>query len=379
MLNGKVLLIDYVGQSNDQGEPVGHSLKTLEETAELLDQIIKVEFIIPHNYEAEFRDDKKRIKFFLEYHSSIYIRNFFNRLAGLLGKTRNLMRVFRQAAQPPQQGFEDKETIWWFIHPDFLLFVFLFFYPFKIRNKIMITMYMEGYDRGSSIREKIKHYFFKRTIGWVDFVIKNSEKINVSDKELFCPDFLYREDKYRPFPGKRKEWALCPGVMNRAKDIKGLVTAWSRFNNTSRLKIAGFFPDKNLLNEIKKYENENIEISDCYLAASQYYQATAEAKFLILPYLKSRYNKRTSGILLESIYLDTPVIAPHFLLEYTGLPGFGYDKLNDIESILTGIEENKLKEIRLEMKKIREAYSFDTMKTKIKTVIECLRRPKTFL
>ncbi|MCI0470517.1 MAG: hypothetical protein L0Y73_02550, partial [Candidatus Aminicenantes bacterium] len=141
----------------------------------------------------------------------------------------------------------------------------------------------------------------------------------------------------------------------------------------------GFFPDKNLLNEIKKYENENIEISDCYLAASQYYQATAEAKFLILPYLKSRYNKRTSGILLESIYLDTPVIAPHFLLEYTGLPGFGYDKLNDIESILTGIEENKLKEIRLEMKKIREAYSFDTMKTKIKTVIECLRRPKTFL
>jgi hypothetical protein len=360
----KIVLIDYVGQSNDRGEPVGHSLKTLKETIELFDNSIKVELIVPQNYEAELSDRKITVPFFLKYYSTINIKKFHNRVAGLRGKTNNLLKIFKNS----------KDGILWFLHPDFLLFVFLFFYPFKIKNKIVITMYMEGYNPGNTLKEKIKNYFFKRTIKRVDLIIKNSRKIKVSEGEIFCPDYLYKAERYKPFLSEKKDHVLCAGVMNRAKDVVNLVRVWSGFKNNLTLKISGFFPDKDLYKEIKKYENNQIEINDRYLTKDDYYRNIAEAKFTVLSYKKSKYLRRTSGILLESIFLDTPVIAPHFLLEYTDLPGIGYDRLEDIESILLGVDEKRIKEIKKRMKQFREAYDFDKMQVKITAALASLSR-----
>ncbi|MFC2155725.1 hypothetical protein ACFLRB_04455 [Acidobacteriota bacterium] len=364
MPKNKIYLIDYVGQSNDRGEPVGHSLKTLKETMELFENSQKVELIVPQNYEAELSDRKITVPFFLKYYSSINITKFSNRMAGLRGKVRNLFQVFKTG----------KEGMLWFVHPDFLLFVFLFVYPFRIKNKIVITMYMEGFNPGNTLKERIKNFFFERTIKRVYLIIKNSSKIKISGKEIFCPDYLYKEERYKPFLSKKNDHVLCTGVMNRAKDIVNLVRAWSGFKNILALKISGFFPDKDLYKEIKKYENHRIEINDLYLTKNDYYKNIAGAKFTLLSYKKSKYLRRTSGILLESIFLDTPVIAPHFLLEYTDLPGIGYDRLEDIESIISSVDEKEIKELHKRMKQVREAYDFDKMKQKITAALTALNR-----
>lgn len=365
MLTGKLLLIDYVGQSDDRGQPVGHSVKTLKEALDLLDGTIQCELVIPRNYGPEFPIDKKQVTHYLNYHSSINIKKVYNRMFGVWRKLSNLKKVFKNF----------KEEVLWFVHPDFLLFVFLFFYFFKIRNKILITMYMEGYNLGNTAREKIKHFFFKRTISRVDLVVKNSDKIKVSENEIFCPDYLYKEDRYKPFPkvvSKKQEHVLGTGVMNRAKDVLNLVKVWRRSDINFKLKVSGFFPDKKLFEEVKEYAGDRIEITDCYPSSDEYYTKIAESKFVILSYKKSKYTKRTSGILLESIYLDTPVIAPAFLLDYTGLPGIGYDSLEDIERILAGLDERKLAEIKKEMAQVRNEYRFGTMKKKISAALECL-------
>jgi hypothetical protein len=208
----------------------------------------------------------------------------------------------------------------------------------------------------------------------VDLIIKNSRKIKVSEGEIFCPDYLYKAERYKPFLSEKKDHVLCAGVMNRAKDVVNLVRVWSGFKNNLTLKISGFFPDKDLYKEIKKYENNQIEINDRYLTKDDYYRNIAEAKFTVLSYKKSKYLRRTSGILLESIFLDTPVIAPHFLLEYTDLPGIGYDRLEDIESILLGVDEKRIKEIKKRMKQFREAYDFDKMQVKITAALASLSR-----
>jgi len=364
MRTSKNFLIDYIGQSNDRGEPVGHSLKTLKETVELFDNSKKVELIVPQNYEAELSDRKITVPFFLKYYSSINIKRFSNRVAGIRGKTSNLLKIFKNI----------KEGILWFVHPDFLLFVFLFFFFFFIKNKIVITMYMEGYNPGNTLKERIKNFFFERTIKRIDLIIKNSSKINVSKREIFCPDYLYKEERYKPFLNKKKDHVLCTGVMNQAKDVTALVRAWSGFKNNLTLKISGFFADKDLYKEIKKYESDRIEINDLYLTKDDYYRNIAGARFTLLSYKKSKYLKRTSGILLESIFLDTPVIAPRFLLEYTDLPGIGYDRLEDVESILSGVDEKTIKEIKKRMKQVREAYDFDNMKAKITAALTSLNR-----
>lgn len=394
MLKGQIFLIDYVGQSNERGEPVGHSVKTLKENSELLDQIIKAEFIIPRNYEREFINYLGEVKIFLKYHSCVNVKKLNYRAAGLWGKTCNLLKIFGSF----------KEGTLWFVHPDFLLFVFLFLYPFKIRNKILVTMYMEGYNLGSTVREKIKNFFFKRSRQKVNLFIKNSKKINLfpelsrgkklpevergynqkpgsitsrngidaGGKEIYCPDYLYKKNRYKPYLTKKKDYILCTGVMNPAKDIEKLVKVWHQSGSNLKLKVVGFFPDKELYKEIRQYANEKIEIIDDYLTAGDYYKNIAGAKFSLLSYKKSKYTRRTSGILLESIFLDTPVIAPGFLLAYTDLPGIGYNKLEEIESILIDPDEQRLAEIKKKMKDVRKELDFGKMKEKFAAVLEDL-------
>ncbi len=362
MLKGKLVLIDYVGQSNEQGKPVGHPVKALKETIELVDKIINVELIIPKNYEEEFSDRKKNIKFFLNHYCQTNINRYFKRAACFFGKISNLIKIFRHT----------REGIMWFINSDFLLFVYLFFSPFKIKNKILLTLYREGYDN-SGLKGKIKNYFFKLMIDRVDLVIKNSNKINVGSKEIFIPDYYYQGEHYNRYMGGKKNFIICVGIMTQEKDLLNLVKVC--LNADIELKIMGFFPDKNLLPEIKKYAGKRIEILDKYLTTEEYYKAIAGAKFSILPYRKSSYQLRTSGILLESIFLNTLVIAPHFLLDYSNLPGLGYNNLGDIKNIVASLDDKKLAEIKKRMQYIRDDCSFEKIRGKIYKTLKNLTGP----
>ncbi|MCK4762374.1 MAG: hypothetical protein KAW12_09275, partial [Candidatus Aminicenantes bacterium] len=383
----KIYIIDYVGQSDDLGKPVGHPVKAVKEAVELLAGAVNVGLIMPRNYEAEFNDEKNSIKFFLKYHSKINISNFFNRAASFWGKISNLMRVFRNV----------EEGILWFINPDFLLYVFMCFFPFlvKKKRKIVLTLYMEGFGRSRNLRGRVKDFFFRRAIHKVDLVMKNSEKISVAGREVFChtvvpgfpgacgtaakrltpcprgglfyPDYIYSEDKYKQYRVEKQDYILCAGLMNRARDLLTLIDVYRRSGIELKLKMPGYFPDKNLLREALECAagDKRIEIVDAYLNGADYYREIAGARFSILPYKKSSYFRRTSGLLLESIFLDTPVIAPAFLLEFTGLPGIAYEKLEDMEKLLAALDKEKLQDIEKQMKESRASFARDKVRERI--------------
>ena len=63
--------------------------------------------------------------------------------------------------------------------------------------------------------------------------------------------------------------------------------------------------------------------------------------------------------------MDTPVIAPGFLLDFTDLPGIGYEKLEDIEAILTALDNKKLKEIKDKMREVRVNFGYEKVREKI--------------
>lgn len=346
-MKGKIFLIDYLGQSDAQGRPVGHAQKTLAETVELLDGLAVTKLVVPRAFAAAFSHP---IGLLLNHHCPVGKKNIFLRFACLWKKAGNLARIFRHL----------KEGTLWFVNIDFMIFVFLFFYPFKIRSRLVVSLYLEGFKGKPGAKNRIKHYFFSRTIARGDLVVKNSRSIAVGANEIFCPDYLYREERYALMMCRKSDYILCAGVMNRAKDVQKLLAVCAAAD--LRLKLVGLFPDKGLFAAAKRYESDKIAVQDRYLEAGEYYRNIAEARFCILPYKRASYGRRTSGILLESIYLDTPVIAPDFLLDYSGLPGIGYERLEELPGQLKSMDDTKIAEIKRKMKSVREAYDFSKIK-----------------
>ncbi len=359
MLRNSFILVDYVGRGRANGSAVGHVVKTIHETARLLKDMARFELIVPYNYEEHFPAYK--IKFFLRHFSVLAPRNLFKRFMSLWGRLSNLVCIFKNTGN----------EVLWFVSFDYFLFVFLFFYPKGKKRKIVVTVYREAFS-GNAVFRRVKNYFFRKTVRKVGLVVKTAKKIAIPNRTIFCPDYQYIEERYKKYPGKEDENILCSGVMNSAKDLIKLVEVCSA--SRIKLKIAGFFPDKRLLETLRENANEKIEIQDRFLPQEEYYKNIAEARYCILPYKKDEYACRTSGVLLECVYLDTVVIAPHFLLEYNELPGIGYRHLDELEVLFERIDEKSIDQIKQKMSQVRREYSSQRTKARLEESLGGLLR-----
>ena len=60
--------------------------------------------------------------------------------------------------------------------------------------------------------------------------------------------------------------------------------------------------------------HKNIRIENIRLDDDAYYRELAKHRFVLLPYREESYSNRSSGVVLESIFLGNIVIGPKFLL-----------------------------------------------------------------
>ncbi len=160
------------------------------------------------------------------------------------------------------------------------------------------------------------------------------------------PDYLYGEEQYLCYQRlEKQEKAVCLGTMNRYKCLEELTDIFSESGYP--LLIIGRFDDTRRFEQLKQRGGENIQIENRLLGQKEYYEILGSAKFSILPYDMKQYQNRTSGVLLESLYVGSIPVAPAGLLGQNKLPGIGYGDLKELASIdLKNVPADKIERER---------------------------------
>ena len=316
-----IMLVDYLGNCDENGEPVGHPLKVITESQKLL-EAFRVYTVTTANMLKSIPTNRAIILKYAISPFQIGIR----KIEKILGRYRNIRRIFRMSG---------RKKIW-FCNTDFFLYVYLCFYH-KKNQLCYATMYQNGYQNES--HGAVKNYFYKRGRKKIvkEFVsYRNAERENC----IFVPDYIYLPEKYDKYKKlEKEEKAVCLGTMNSGKELEQLVRVFNRLNYP--LEITGFFQDVHEYEYLLKIKDMHISVNNCYLSEDEYLKKMACAKFSVLPYNMEQYKERTSGVVLESVFLNTIPIAPQSLLEQMHVSGIGYEKIDGLNEFWTDNELNE--------------------------------------
>jgi len=323
-------IIDYIGNSDKDGNPIGHPIKTINNYIELFEGIYELQLIVPLNYKSKLSFENI---YFLNYFQKFKKYNYVLKIINIFRRYNNINKSIKLA----------QNEVLWFMNIDFVLFIYLILN--NINKKVIITSYS---DEDIKKRHKVLN-FFNKTIkknveSQIDLYITSNPNFNTKkeDKIVYIPDYIYLEKyKYYEKEFETEDYILCIGVMNNSKKLVELVEVFNKTNYS--LKIVGKFTDLKLLKAIQKNANDNIEIRNEYVDESDYYKLISKSKYVILPYKKEYYYNRSSGVLLDSIFLRKTVIAPSFIFEYNEIEGIKYNKLEELKNKNLIFVHNNLK------------------------------------
>lgn len=325
-----ITLIDYCGSCDGEGRAIGHSPKVLMEYADLLKDHYKLEAILPLCVHESVKEGTFDRITNLPYQ----IVEEGNR--GLLKRLVDKYKLFRNIGLANRYS---EQKICWYYRTDFFLFLYYFFHR-KPKDKIMICLlYQQKFAEG--ILGKTLNIIFKRGLSKFDAVIYTQKNMKITHPKVFyMPDYYY-DAKYEPYRKMPKDdKVVCLGTMNPYKELEKLVDVFNA--NGMKLEIAGKFLDQQRYLDLQHRAKDNVIVENVVLSEDDYYKKLAGAKYSILPYDMKVYEGRTSGVLLESIFVGTIPIAPKKLLEENEVRGIGYDTLQEL------LESSFFNKIRVE-------------------------------
>lgn len=167
-------------------------------------------------------------------------------------------------------------------------------------------VYLIQYQKG--LTGRVKKILYRLVKKHIQGVITSSDAVGEFYQRPYVvvPDYFPMNKEYKSVQ-KIKYDALIIGTINNWKDYESVIQIFSGTDLT--LVIAGKFNDKKYLETLKKGTTENITFIDKYLTDDEYISLIEESKFIILPY-KHQYEEKSSGVLLEALYDNRPVIVP---------------------------------------------------------------------
>lgn len=322
----KLLLIDYYGTCDKKGQAIGHSSKVMKEYGELLKGEYEISAAASPCLINEIAG--VHVKDFHKIHSLKYdivtanMESLWKRIKDKFKLFYNIYQVFQLADQ----------DILWFYRTDF--FLALYFYLFISRkrkkkySKIVVLLYQNSF--GENILGRILNHIYYAGFKKADGIISTQKGFkDLGIPALYIPDYYYDAQKYEKYGRMEKEnKVVCIGTMNSYKKLNELVSAFNQ--NEYPLEIKGYFYDKSFYRDLCHKINHNIVIEDEILTEEEYYGTLAEAKYTILPYDMEQYQCRTSGVLIESLFLNTTAIAPEQLLQENHIEGIGYKYIEEL-------------------------------------------------
>ena len=317
----KIVLCVYYGMCDSQRNIVGHLGKVTKEYCELLKESFDIYLMAsPCIYDKISEECKVKGKS-LEY--DVLVDEPFTLKKRVSDKVK-IMKNIRQCVRD-----SDINTLF-FYQVDFFFFLYIFLFYKKGRKRLFCLVYHQNFTGG--IFEKYLNYIYQKALLKIDGIVyTQKEQAIAHENKLWLPDYLYDEDYYSRFDRKQKiNKVVCLGTMNRYKQLEELVNVFK--NIDIPLEICGRFDDKERYRRLTEMKNDNITISDCILSEEEYYRKLGESKYSVLPYDMQQYIARTSGVLLESIYVGCIPIAPIMLLEQNKIPGYKYDELHTLRN-----------------------------------------------
>ncbi|MBQ6886189.1 MAG: glycosyltransferase [Lachnospiraceae bacterium] len=317
----RVLLVNYYGTCNEAGQPIGHSQKALQEYSNLVKEQFIVSAAISPCLTRGLNEEFEEI-IPLKYDiSATGMKTLFERIKDKFKLIANIRYVLKR------EGYD----IVWFYRTDFFLFFYFFFKRKRKQPKMIGQVYQEEFVAGKL--SKLLNYLYRKGALKFDGLIYTQKGMaNFHSNTLYIPDYYYDEKKYGKYKNiRKKEKAVCLGTMNPYKKLEELVEAFNE--NGMQLEIKGYFYEKERFQKLLQIKKENITIEDVVLSEDEYYCLLAEAKYSMLPYDMEQYGCRTSGVLQESLFLNTISVAPKKLLEENEIDGIGYEKIEEMRNI----------------------------------------------
>lgn len=316
----KLVMCNYYGMCDSSGDAVGHTIKVTNEYSQLLSEIADIELVAsPCIVQAAKQENFTHISA-LKYNISISGNSCFKRIFDKY----KLIYNIHQAVQ------EDKN---YFIYQvDFFFFFYIFlFYKKSIDRKVFCLICHQDFT--NKVFKNLFANIYNVALKKIDGVIYTQKGKQVSHPNaVWMPDYLYEDKQYLNYKQIEKEnRVVCVGTMNRYKQLEELVDTFSELEMP--LIISGRFDSKERFAKLLENKSDNIQIYDTNMAYEEYLRLIASAKYSILPYDMGQYKDRTSGVLLESIYVGSIPIAPHDLLKQNMLNGIGYNTISELAKI----------------------------------------------
>lgn len=311
----KIILADYISYTDKHGKPVGHPLKVMQEYGQWIDEKFQVIYAAQHSYLNSLRV-KEAIDL---QHNICEGKNY----SSIKGKLHQLFISWKNISQICKY---DKNSYIWFCNIDIFLIFYLYFHK-KEGKRAIVTTYLKEFP------SKYQNKMFNHILPYIRLLIcSNLENSYDGSNKLYMPDYLYDRKFYDQYKkAEKNEKAICVGTMGYQKELRKLVETFNKSGYP--LEIIGYFSDKDLYTELCNIAEKNISIVDTYLQYEEYLDIISESKFCILPYRKDIYFSKTSGVLLESIFLDTIPICHRKLLEKWKVYGIGYGELEEFGNV----------------------------------------------
>ncbi|MFI3202476.1 MAG: hypothetical protein R3Y54_13325 [Eubacteriales bacterium] len=347
----KILLVDYYGTCDEEGILLGHSAKVLKEYTELIQEISQVSVIASPCVINEIHKNDYEKCVTLPYNIQTTSTNsLLQRMVDKFKLYKNLWEVVHFC-----KGYD----VVWFYRTDFFMFFFFAFYllpfPKKIRTVALIYQTKYTQSRLSALLE----WIYRKGLERFDLVIqtiRTSEEIPKRSRKtqnFYMPDYVYDKQQYERYVQTEKEdKVVCLGTMNPYKKLEELVEVFNEIEYP--LEICGVFSDKERVKHLQKRAKSHIIIKDKKLTDEEYYRKLGGAKFAILPYDELQYAGRTSGVLLESIFVDTVPIASNYLYEIGDVKGIGYDRIEGLKEVWSSICQDEVEKYRNGNRMVRE-------------------------
>lgn len=315
----KVLMIDYYGMCDRSGKAIGHSPKVLVEYKNL----IKNEFDVSAALSPCLLEDVD------EEFDKIYKLRYDIFTENGMSVRKRIMDKFKLFFNINEVLKIDGYDIYWFYRTDFFLFLFICLRKLQNRSgKMVAQVYQESF--GISKLQGILSRIYRKGMLKFDGIIYTQKNMTaIHPNTLYIPDYYYDSGKYKQYEAfVKEEKAVCLGTMNPYKKLDELVNVFNR--NGYPLEIRGYFYDKAFYHRLCSHKKANVVIEDRILSEDEYYAILAGAKYTVLPYDMEQYQCRTSGVLIESMFLNTVAIAPKQLLCANQIDGVGYDQIEEL-------------------------------------------------
>ena len=285
-------IIDMIGNSDYEGNPVGHPIKVVKLFKELF-KAHSLNIILPSNYKEYLPADN-----YFAFKKRLMRSDIKNKVYNALFK----LYYYRKFTKIYKGNL-------FFINTDIYLLFAMSMIKKSTGTKTFAIVYRDYLLDPSFIKRKIVERAYKN----LDYIIMN--EIGASSHPLqnniIFPDYFYVKEYYEMEKTAFKYDFLIMGIISSSKNIENVLSAVFSKKGEFTLKISGRFDDSDRFIRLsEKYKDAAfISIENEYIDENKYKKLLSESKFLVLPYDGKDYADRGSGVFYDALYFKTPVIA----------------------------------------------------------------------